>query len=178
MPNKKNILILALAIAVLLFGALFAYNRLGDSVAVPKAPDTTEAPIPVPDFAFTDLDGNPVTFADFKGKPVVLNFWATWCGYCVKEMPDFEALYGQYGDDVQFVMMNAGESADTARDFLDEQGYTFPGYLDSEGQAVGTFGVYAYPATAFITADGSFLYGHSGLISAEALEEGILDLLG
>src|SRR5699024_5754406 len=102
--------------------------------------------------------------SDFIGKPVILNFWASWCVPCKKEMPDFDELYAEYGEDIHFVMVNmtdgSRETLEGASEFIEEQGYSFPVYYDTEYDAAITYGVTALPTTYFIDAEG-YLVAHA-----------------
>ncbi|MCR4672365.1 MAG: redoxin domain-containing protein [Lachnospiraceae bacterium] len=121
---------------------------------------------PALDFYVEDADGNTVHLFDFSGKPVVFNFWATWCPYCVKEMDGFEEAYLLYGDEVQFMMIDVcdgvQETKSKALDYVEEQGYTFPVFFDTSGSAIASYGVTGLPMTVFVNADGdiySMFYG-------------------
>lgn len=117
-----------------------------------------------PDFTVVDLEGNEVHLSDFIGKPIILNFWASWCGPCKKEMPDFDELYAEYGEDIHFVMVNmtdgSRETLEGASEFIEDQGYSFPVYYDTEYDAAITYGVTALPTTYFIDAEG-YLVAHA-----------------
>ena len=130
-----------------------------------------------PDFEVFDLAGNAVKLSDFQGKPVVVNFWASWCGPCKSEMPDFEEMYQQYGDEVHFLMVNmtdgSRETVEVASEFIAEQGYTFPVYYDTEYSAAITYGVTSIPATYFIDAQGNAVAYARSAINAETLQLGI-----
>ena len=93
-----------------------------------------------PDFVVTDTDGNDVTLSQFFGKPIVLNFWATWCMPCVYELPDFEEAFREYGDRVVFMMINQTNGySDTfqgVKDYAEICGFTFPLYFDTESSAM------------------------------------------
>ena len=132
------------------------------------------------DFTVYDIAGRRVNLSDFKGKPIIVNFWATWCKYCVLEMPTFEDMYGRYGDDISFLMVNAtfdGETREKAIEFYADGGYSFPIYFDSDSDATSTYAVDAYPITFFFDARGKLLKTHTGMITEEELDEEIRKML-
>lgn len=193
MNNKKVLLILILVFVIVLGGAYTLYTNLGstvqaDSLAVQEKVETekneteaaqeeVEESVLGPDFVVYDADGNEVRLHDFLGKPIVLNFWASWCGPCQLEMPDFEAKYLELGEEVQFLMVNvtdgSRETVETASQFISEKGYSFPVYFDTDRSAVMAYGVYSYPTTYFIDRNGEPLARASGAIGAETLQKGI-----
>ena len=97
--------------------------------------------------------------SDKIGKPVVVNFWATWCGPCRSEMPVFDAAYKEYGDEVEFMMVNLTDGyndiPEKVAEFVDANGYSFPIYHDLEQNAARVYSVYSIPMTLFVNADGS-----------------------
>lgn len=133
--------------------------------------------MPAPDFTVYDRDNNEVHLSDFVGKPVVLNFWASWCGPCKSEMPDFNEAYAELGEEVQFLMVNmtasARESFEKATDFVDEQGFSFPVFYDLDADAAKAYGVYSLPTTLFIDAQGYGIAQATGAIDRATLEKGI-----
>ncbi len=143
------------------------------------APEEDAAPTPTsaPDFTVYDLDGNAVTLTQFVGKPVVLNFWASWCGPCRSEMPGFQEKYLEHGDEVHFLMVNltdgSRETMESASEFVNGEGYTFPVYYDTASDAAITYGVYSVPTTYFIDAEGYAIAQAAGAIDAETLQKGI-----
>ena len=146
---------------------------------VPEDSSETDenSPFLAPDFTVYDREGNTVRLSDFRGKPVVLNFWASWCGPCKSEMPDFEEIYKEYGEDIHFVMVNLTdgdrETMDTATTFLDSSGYTFPVYYDKDTDAALTYQVYGIPVTYFINAEGHLIAQGSSALDAETIKRGI-----
>lgn len=106
------------------------------TVAPETAPPETEDPNKntAPDFPVLDADGNTVRLSDMFGKPVVINFWATWCPPCKRELPDFDRLCREYGDRVVFMMVNLTDgrrdTVDGTKKFVSEKGYTFPVYFE------------------------------------------------
>ena len=144
------------------------------------APQETSVEVPkvvAPDFTVYDRDGNEVKLSDFLGKPVVLNFWASWCGPCKMEMPDFDETYLELGDEVQFLMINLtdgiSESVDSAAEFIAGQGYSFPVFYDTAGNAAAIYGINSIPTTYFIDAEGYAITYAVGAISGETLRQGI-----
>ncbi len=197
MKNKKLLLILCLAFALLLAVAGVLYKTLGDTVESEQIlyTEATPAPageesetesesssIPAPDFTAYNAEGEAVKLSDFKGKPVILNFWASWCGYCVTEMPEFQAVYEKYGEDIQFIMLNctdgSQETMDSANAFLADKDYSFPVFYDKDLEGTYAYSAYSLPQTYLIDAEGNALGVARGAITGEALERAIGDLFG
>ena len=196
---KRNTLtaLLIAAFVVVLGGALLLYRGLAGSAqpglvaeqptaapgATPlpeniAAPEETEPPrTEAPDFTVYDGEGNAVQLSGFEGKPVILNFWASWCGPCQSEMPDFHEKYLELGDEIQFLMVNATdgsrETVETASAFVEENAYTFPVLYDTQSLAAYAYGAYSLPSTFFIDADGNLVARAAGAIDGETLQRGI-----
>ena len=140
--------------------------------------------IAAPDFTLVDQYGNEHTLSDYKGKTVFLNFWATWCGPCKKEMPDIQQLYLDHGEntgDVIILGVAAPKSdsnpfnqetldADGIADFLEEGGYTYPVLMDTTGDVLMDYGISAFPTTFMIDSDGN-LFGYlQGTMTREIMD--------
>ena len=138
-------------------------------VTEPTEPET----IPVPDFTALDWDGNEVKFSDYVGKPIVLNFWAHWCGPCQVEMPEFNAAYERLGGEVTFLMVHEGAAVDDGKAKVTEGGYTFPVVFDVDSSAGYMYGITAFPTTFFIDAEGNLKGYYIGVMDADRLQQGI-----
>ena len=174
--KKWTWILIAVVLVGLIGGASVLYNQLSVDYA-PQQMATQAVENLAPDFTVTDKDGNEVKLSDFFGKPIVLNFWASWCGPCKYEMPDFEEAYKELGEDVVFLMVNLtdgySETVTSAKSFLEEAGYTFPVYFDTLSQGAMTYQVYSIPCTYFLDRNGALVTRNVGMITAEALLQGI-----
>ncbi len=192
MAKKKIVLILILVFVLLLGGAYVLYTRLEPSLAPDQlAAQTTKAAddqngsadsdgqeqVTAPDFTVYDAAGNPVKLSDYFGKPIVLNFWASWCGPCQMEMPDFQEKYETLDGQVQFLMINmtdgSRETVTSASEFIKDQGYTFPVFYDTETDAAAAYSANSLPTTYFIDANGYVIARATGAISGDTLQRGI-----
>ena len=169
-----KILIILLTVAVLA-AAFWRFNPSGDASTSNQKNSNA-----VPNFTVYTMDGEEVQLSDFLGKPIVLNFWASWCGPCKAEMPDIEESYKTYGDQIHFLIVNltdgGTETVETASAYIASQGYTFPLYYDTAMEAAYAYGISAIPTTFFIGADGALVHQQVGMMDAETLQKAI-DLL-
>ena len=131
------------------------------------------------DFYVYDASGNKVSFSEYHGKPVIINRWATWCGPCVRELPDFDKLYKEYGDKVKFFMVNVEESEDQdyVMEFAKESGYSFPITFDYDYSVARLVSTGYIPVTVAIKADGTVIYFDSGSLPESSIKSLINQLL-
>ena len=184
MNGKLTALLLVLALVLVLAAASLSYQKLSSAykpAADGPSPEKTEDAVPAADFTVLDGEGNPVSLSDFQGKPVVVNFWATWCGPCKAELPYFDALYTEYGGSVQFLMVNMTDGTydtiESVKDFVSGEGYGFPVYYDTEMSAAAAYAVQSIPRTLFIRADGSLAAEQIGMMEEGTLREKIGNLI-
>ena len=185
-------IIAILALLLLFLGATYLYNNLKDEYSPDRLEEissdesekepssqSSEPPQydPAPDFTVLDWEGKEVSLSDFKGTPVVINFWASWCPPCKAELPDFDEAAKTYEGEVAFMMVNmtdnVQETTDSAKDFIQNAGYSFPVYFDSSTSAAIAYEAYSIPVTYFVDASGNLVARASGMIDADTLQSGI-----
>ena len=134
-----------------------------------------------PDFTVYGTDGAEYKLSDFQGKPVVLNFWASWCPPCREEMPHFNEVYKEYKNEVAFLMVDLvdgqRETEESGQAFVKKEGYDFPIYLDKNTQAASIYGITTIPTTLFIDAEGYIFIGYRGPLNKTTLEKEIKSML-
>jgi cytochrome c biogenesis protein CcmG/thiol:disulfide interchange protein DsbE len=131
-----------------------------------------------PDFSLITLDNQTVRLSDLRGRPVLLNFWATWCPHCQGEMAAKEAIHQRYGDQVTVLGVNVAEPADLVASSVPQYGITYPILLDQDGD-VGNrlYRVTGFPTTLFITSDGVVGARHVGPLTEAAMDQYLQPLL-
>ena len=197
MKNNKTVWIMILVFVLLIGGAYVLYNQLGSQMDMPQlatqgeqtqdeagdnqaetgeSENMTQRAL-APDFTVYDLNGSPVKQSDYRGKPVVLNFWSSRCGPCQMEMPDFQEAYEDLGEEIHFLMVNvtdgSWDTVDSASAFITENNYTFPVFYDTDISAASAYGVSSLPTTYFIDAEGNGVAYGMGAMDLETLMSGI-----
>ena len=167
MKNNKQKIAIICVVALLVFsvisGLVLPYMKNRDIDTVDRDNDGTQTErVAVPNFEFMDRDGNTVDFDSFKGKPVVINFWGTWCPYCVLEMGDFNKIAGEYKDDVNFLFLDVAnseeETVEKVEEYLADNGYdNIVSYFDNPGYGIYMFGINSFPTTVYVDSEG-YLY--------------------
>jgi peroxiredoxin len=133
----------------------------------------------VQDFVLGDYDDQIVSFEDYRGKAVVLNFWATWCPFCIEEMPLFNELYSEFeSQGLEIIAVNRGESLDQAKKFTDPMNLKYKLLLDKADEVYNAYNLQAMPTTFFVDANGVIQHIKFGAISEEELRQRIETLLG
>jgi len=126
------------------------------------------------DFEAVDFDGRQVKLSDFKGKPLLLNFWATWCPPCLKELPEFQRFFDEHNEDVNIVAVNLTTSERSVlhvKNFVLEKKLTFPVYLDEDGLAARKYLVRYIPTSYFLDENLKILEVHVGPLTYEQIKE-------
>lgn len=191
--KKKNSIILIVIIvlfAILLVGGNILYQKLSKQVEEQEQQElqeeqetstSTEEELAM-DFTVYGKDGEEIKLSHFQGKkPVVVNFWASWCDPCKEEMPYFQEAIEQYGDEVEFLMVNLTdgmrETVEKADKFIKESGYDMDIVYDLDLDATYTYYISSIPRTLFINRDGTLYYDYMGRITKEFLNSSIEKIL-
>lgn len=170
------------ALLVVLLLALAACTAGSDAEAgdAPEALSLQTGTGPLPPATFTDLRDPDVEVSttDWEGTPTVVNFWATWCAFCVEEMPDLEAAFQDLGGAVRFVGIDRQDPRDAALRFLDETGVTYDQLSSPDGAYYTEIGARGMPTTLFVDAEGLVQYRHTGPLTREQVLELVAEHLG
>ena len=152
------------------WGALLLANSAETMVRIGDA---------APAFALADLDGNPVRLSDLRGRPVIINFWASSCGPCVEEFPLLaRAAAAHEHDGLAIVGIVFRDRSEAARDFMARMGGTWPAVMDPGEMLATKFGIIGPPDTFFIDRDGVLVGRQLGQLSAADLDRGLSQILG
>lgn len=182
--------LLGVALALLLFGGALFGGGEGEPAAVDDAAPNFVVQTPVvasvdaelgnvqvgevaPDFGLADLEGTGMKLSDFEGRPVIINFWASWCAPCRIEMPELQDTYNAYQDEGLVILaVNREEDPQTVEGyFVDEMGLTFTPLLDQTGAVGELYGVFNMPTTYFVNGAGEVTAVHRGPMNRELIEE-------
>ena len=131
---------------------------------------------PAPGFVLENIEGNQIRLSDYQGRAVVVNFWATWCGPCVREIPMFQEYQDRYESDMVVLGINQQESPDDVQKFVGELGLTYEMLLDRDAQVSSLYGVIGLPVTSFIDSQGILRYHHIGIMTEEQFSRYLMTL--
>lgn len=166
---------LAAAVAPLLI--LVAWGVL--LLAAPGVPSVVRVGDQAPSFSLADLDGKPIRLSDLHGRPVIVNFWASWCGPCVEEFPLLNSAAAAHeGDGLAIVGIVFQDRSEAARAFLARMGATWPVAMDPGDAIARRFGIIGPPDTYFINREGIVVGRQIGQLSAADLDRGLAQILG
>jgi peroxiredoxin len=136
-----------------------------------KAPDQAQVGALAPDFELKNLKGETVRLSDYQGKPVLVNFWATWCAPCKLEMPNFQKYYAKYPGQFEILAIEFGEPQDTVSRFVRDMRLTFPILSDPDAKVHALYRFLGYPTSYVIDQKGVLRFQHVGLMDEAALDK-------
>jgi len=171
-----------LPLGVLVVGAVLPVILLALMAIVLLARSPAQSPTAIgevaPDFVLADLDGNPVRLADLRGRPVIVNFWASWCGPCVEEFPMLhDAAERHRAEGLAIVGIVYQDRSEAARSFMERTGATWPATMDPGERVASAYGILAPPETFFIGRDGTIVARQIGQFSAASLAEKVAAII-
>jgi cytochrome c biogenesis protein CcmG/thiol:disulfide interchange protein DsbE len=171
--RRQNIVLIVGSVIVI--GAVLA---LAFATTPRASADPAEIGKPIGNFSLTDLNGVTHAIADYKGRPVLINSWATWCPPCKAEMPALHEFYLKHKDEgFELLAINSGEGRAAVQQFIGQTGFTFPVLLDTNKDVLDGLGVSGLPTSIFVGRDGTVKTIHVGGLTPEMIEQRLTPLL-
>ncbi len=180
--DRKAVILIVLIILLVILGESLRHDdHEGDSNVEIVNPFASQAEkpktgSPVPTFSLPSTSGNQIGIEQFKGKAVLVNFWATWCAPCLVEMPLLQTVSERHKDELIILAINSEESMDSVKPFLEKNHLTFPILMDEEGKVANMFGIYGYPVSFFVDKQGIIRSLHYGQLNKTLLTQNLLTI--
>ena len=177
-----NLIVTLLILVIVVGGGMLLYRNLQEDVALTMPTEQTDPTAETaPDFSFQDSSDGIYSLSDFRGKPVILNFWSSTCPPCMEEMPLFQTFWEQYGQEIHFVIVNLTDGYNdtfaSAMKVVEENHFTFPVYFDTSSAGAVAYSIRSIPMTYFIDEEGVIVSEHLGMLTEQTLEAAIQTLL-
>lgn len=180
---KKNFIFIVIAVVVIIGGLAISRTKQNQKISSnSNKPTATESQAQLektPDFHLQDYNGKTVSLADFAGKPVVINSWASWCPFCRQELPDFVTAQKEFGDKVVIIAIDRSESLAVAKAYTDQQGTTksLLFLLDPDDSFYKSVGGFSMPETVFVDKNGNIVDHKRGPMDINEIRQKIQKIL-
>ncbi|MBP3966480.1 TlpA family protein disulfide reductase [Paenibacillus lignilyticus] len=175
---KRSVLLWGTLLVVMMIAAavyVTGHYSLSDAEAGVAPPTAKATEDRASEFTLEDLNGNHVSLRELRGHNVYINFWASWCKYCKKEMPDMKKIYERYQEkDLIILTVNVGENREKAAAYLQDNGYPFRAVLDPDKKIAMKYGITSIPVSVFVDRKGNIVQKRVGAMK-EAEMRAILD---
>ncbi len=179
MPRTRFDWMVLTIVAVVLGAVWIGWTRLDPDAANPTGlPPSADLGHPAPDFTLMTPDGREISLSDFRGQPVLINFWATWCPPCRAEIPALEATARDYNGQAVILGVDVQESADSVQAFISEFGMTYPVVLDGDASVAQTYRVRAFPTSYLVDRRGVIVEIFAGPVSEPLVRSRLAELAG
>ena len=166
-------LLLGMGIGIVIYYGLLRNDFTAKTRITTQESDLNPIPslnAPALNFELYNLTGAQVQLEDYRGKPLILNFWASWCAPCRLEMPLFQRAYEDHVEDLEVIAINNAEPKEVVHSFIDEMDLSFEFLLDPNAKIQNLYKIHGYPTTIIIDADGVIRVRHIGIVSEEQLD--------
>ena len=174
--NKKKVSIKSIVFVIwlsicLLLTAIAVYFILNSGLKPPLTDNLMQVEVEreAPDFSLEDIQGASVNLSDLRGQVVILNFWATWCGPCVEEMPMFTRFQNQHPE-VLFIGINEKEDRNKVANFLDQNAFGYLMLIDTQAEVAELYKIMTLPTTIIIDEEGFQRFQHIGVVTETQLD--------
>jgi peroxiredoxin len=164
---SRFLIFAGVGLCVVMISFLYIRSKLGQGPG-PVAP---QVGFTAPDFTLQNLSGQSIRLGDLRGHTVLINFWATWCNYCLQEMPTIEKYYERYFSNLVVLGVEVGDSAEEVRAFVTKNGFKFNILRDPDSRVFEKYRLDSFPVTFLVDPKGTVLIKHLGYMSEKKLIE-------
>jgi peroxiredoxin len=174
---SRVLLVFILSVLIISLLGILGYILNGHNFGIlgPSA-NTPSIGFIAPDFQLINVNGNPIRLSDLRGRPVLINFWATWCGPCVIEMPILQDRFLKYSSELIILAINADEPYNDIRNFVNNNGITFDVLQDTDSKIQGLYKINGYPTSFFIDTDGIIKAIQIGGLTEDQIDKDLLTI--
>lgn len=171
MKTKTRLFTLAIVLVAIIISIVLIEQKKPERVVIKDSDVGLTIGKIAPNFELEDISGNKVQLNDFRGKAILLNFWASWCAPCRIEMSEFQNIYDSNPNEIVVIGVNLQENKDNIEEFVKKLGITFPILLDPDSEVKSLYDIFTQPVTYFIDKDGKIVDKKFGPLTIEEINE-------